>query len=258
LSLAGEPQKWREAILYAVLFAIGAVVMRGAGCAYNDIVDKDFDAKVARTALRPIPSGQVSLKAAWIFLGALCLIGLAVLLQFNLYTIYLGMASLALVAIYPFMKRITWWPQAFLGLTFNWGALMGYAALTGRLDAAALALYASGIAWTLGYDTIYAHQDKEDDALIGVKSSARRLGVRTKPALYIFYGASLALLALAGALAGLHPLYFAALVAPAAHFFVQIARVDIDAPASCLAVFKSNRESGLLVLAALLSGACLA
>jgi 4-hydroxybenzoate polyprenyltransferase len=253
LALAHGGGDWREAGNCALLFALGAFVMRGAGCAYNDIIDRDFDAKVARTALRPIPSGQISVKAAAIFLAALCFIGLFVLLQFNPYTIFLGLGSLALVALYPFMKRITWWPQAWLGLTFNWGALMGYAALEGRLDPPAFALYASGLAWTLGYDTIYAHQDKDDDALIGVKSSARRLGKATRPALYLFYGLTIAFLALAGALRGLSTIFFAALIMPAAHFFVQSLKVDPDDPASCLRVFKSNRDAGLLVLAALLS-----
>ncbi|MBL4618740.1 MAG: 4-hydroxybenzoate octaprenyltransferase, partial [Marinicaulis sp.] len=156
---------------YGALFAIGAFVMRGAGCAYNDIVDRDIDGQVERTALRPIPSGQISIKQASIFLGVLCFIGLIVLLQFNRTTIFLGLGSLALVAAYPFMKRVTYWPQAWLGLTFNWGALMGFTAASGRLSFGAVAIYAAGIFWTLGYDTIYAHQDKEDDALIGVKST---------------------------------------------------------------------------------------
>jgi 4-hydroxybenzoate polyprenyltransferase len=245
----------RKLALFAALFSIGAVVMRGAGCAYNDIVDKDFDARVARTAGRPLPSGQLSLRAAWIFLVALGMIGLFVLLQFNLFTIYLGLASLALIAAYPFMKRITWWPQAWLGLTFNWGALLGYAAVEGRLSPAALALYAAGVFWTLGYDTIYAHQDKEDDALIGVKSSARFLGSRTRPAIAVFYGATIALYALAGALIEASPLYFAVLAAPAVHFFAQWRRLDIASPANCLAVFRSNRDAGFLLLAALLSAA---
>ncbi|HXI88010.1 MAG TPA: 4-hydroxybenzoate octaprenyltransferase [Parvularculaceae bacterium] len=244
---------WPQLLAFALLFAVGAFVMRGAGCAYNDIVDKDFDAKVARTAMRPIPSGQISLGAAWAFLVALCLIGLAILLQFNPFTIYLGFGSLALVALYPFMKRFTWWPQAWLGLAFNWGALMGFSAVAGGLGLASWALYAAGLAWTLGYDTIYAHQDKEDDALIGVKSSARRLGNATKPALVVFYAATIALVALAGALARANPLFYVALLPAAAHFAWQILRLDINDAARCLAVFKSNREAGLLILAALLS-----
>ncbi len=242
---------------YALLFSIGAVVMRGAGCAYNDIVDRDFDAKVARTALRPIPSGQISVNKAWAFLAALCLAGLIVLLQFNSFTIALGLASLALVAVYPFMKRVTWWPQAWLGLTFNWGALMGYAAIAGELTIAPLLLYGAGIAWTLGYDTIYAHQDKEDDALIGVKSSARLLNARTKPALLIFFAFTIALSAGAAVIAEIPSTYAILFLAPAAHFLWQIRALDIDNSANCLRVFKSNREAGLLILAPLLLAAVL-
>jgi 4-hydroxybenzoate polyprenyltransferase len=235
------------------LFALGAFVMRGAGCAYNDIVDRDFDARVARTALRPIPSGQISVRNAWAFLVFLSLIGLAVLLQFNRLTIFLGVGSLALVATYPFMKRVTWWPQAFLGLTFNWGVLIGSAAASGAVSPSALCLYAAGVFWTLGYDTIYAHQDKDDDALIGVKSSALRLGSRTKPALALLYALTITFFGAAGALAGAHIFYFAALVPAAAHFLWQIRRLDIDDAALCLKLFKSNRDAGLLLLAALLS-----
>ena len=242
---------------FALLMSIGAYVMRGAGCAYNDIVDRDFDAKVERTALRPIPAGQISVKQAWAFLVFLSFIGLAVLLQFNRFAITLGLGSLALVAAYPFMKRITWWPQAWLGLTFNWGALMGYAAVTGKLSVSTALLYVAGISWTLGYDTIYAHQDKEDDALIGVKSSARRLGEKTKPALWLFFGAVLALFAVAGVVERFSAYYFVALAPAALHFTWQARSVDIDAPGSCLAIFKSNREAGLLLLAALLLEAAL-
>ena len=184
--------------LYAGLFAIGAYAMRGAGCAYNDIVDRGFDGQVARTALRPIPAGEISVKQAWAFLGFLCLVGLLVVLQLNPFTIALSFASLGLVAAYPFMKRITYWPQAWLGLTFNWGALVGFAALTGGLNAGAIAVYVAGFFWTLGYDTIYAHQDKEDDALIGVKSTALRFGERTKPWLVAFYGGTIASFIVAG------------------------------------------------------------
>jgi len=257
LAAASGGAAWGRLAWYAVLFAIGAVVMRGAGCAYNDIVDRDIDAKVARTALRPIPSGQISVRGAWVFLAALSLAGLLVLLQFNPFTIYLGLASLTLVAAYPFMKRLTWWPQAWLGLTFNWGALLGFAALQGGLKPSALLLYAAGFFWTLAYDTIYAHQDKEDDALIGVKSSARRLGGKTKPALAFFFAAALGLFALAGALEGFSLIYFAALLPALLHFAWQWRSLDIDAPASCLAIFRSNREAGLLLLAALLIEAML-
>lgn len=255
LAAAANEPRWPLLAFYAFLFAIGAFIMRGAGCAYNDIVDRDFDAKVARTALRPIPSGQISVGHAWIFLISLCLIGLGVLIQFNPFTILLGMSSLALVAAYPFMKRITWWPQAWLGLTFNWGALMGYAAMTGELALSAILLYAAGFFWTLFYDTIYAHQDKEDDALIGVKSSARRLGEKTRPALGLFIGVIFALFALIGFIEGFRPWYFAALTPALAHFLWQWRRTDIDDPARCLAIFRSNREAGLLLLAALLLAA---
>ena len=172
------PNPWHVA-----LFFIGAFVMRGAGCTWNDIVDRDLDAKVARTRSRPIPSGQVSVKGAAIFLVLQALVGLLVLLQFNRFTVFLGIASLAIVAVYPLMKRVIWWPQIVLGLAFSWGALMGWAAVFGALDAAPLLLYAGAIAWVIGYDTIYAHQDREDDALIGVKSTARLFGERTRLAL---------------------------------------------------------------------------
>ena len=224
--------------------------MRGAGCAYNDIVDKDFDARVERTALRPIPSGQISLKQAWAFLLGLCLVGLLVLIQFNRLTILLGLSALALVAAYPFMKRITYWPQAWLGLTFNWGALMGYAAAAGGLSWGAVAIYVAGVFWTLGYDTIYAHQDKEDDALIGVKSSALKLGAATKPFLIGFYVATIAGFAIAGAVIGAGVFYYLALLVPAGHFAWQIRKLDIDVSHNCLTVFKSNRDAGLLLLLA--------
>ena len=235
---------------YAVLMAIGSFVMRGAGCAYNDIVDKDFDAKVARTALRPLPSGRISLRAAWAFLIGLSLTGLLVLVQFNLFAIAVGAVSLAPIAAYPFMKRITYWPQAWLGLTFNWGVLVGYAAAAGTLVAGAFALYAAGIFWTLFYDTIYAHQDKEDDALIGVKSSALKLGAATKPWLAAFAAATLGAFAGAGWLIGAGPVYFLALAPAALHFLWQWRKLDIDDPDNCLRVFKSNRDAGLLLLLA--------
>ena len=201
---------------YLLLFAVGAFVMRGAGCTYNDIVDRDFDGRVARTADRPIPSGAVTLRGAIAFLLAQLLAGLAILLAFDATTIALGVASLVLVFTYPLMKRVTWWPQFFLGLTFNWGVLMGWTAVTGAPGAPALLLYAGGIAWTLGYDTIYAHQDKEDDALVGVKSSARRLGDRTRPALFASYAAAALLFGAAGHAAGLSWPFWVALAAAGA------------------------------------------
>ena len=236
-----------------LLFAIGALVMRGAGCTYNDIVDRDFDAKVARTAERPIPSGQVSPRQAAAFLALQLALGLIILLQFNLFTVWLGLASLILVFSYPFMKRITFWPQAWLGLTFNWGALMGWAAINGRLDWPPVLLYAAGIAWTLGYDTIYAHQDKEDDALVGVKSTALKLGERTGAWLVVFYGASLALLLAAGISAGLGWPYLLGVAGVAAHFLWQITVLRIDDPAHCLRLFKANRFVGWILLAGIVA-----
>ena len=237
-----------------VLFAIGAVVMRGAGCTYNDIVDRDFDAKVARTARRPIPSGQVSVRQAIVFLVAQLLVGLLILLSFNRFTILLGVLSLALVFTYPLMKRVTYWPQAVLGLTFNWGALMGWAAVTGAVGMPALALYAGGIAWTLHYDTIYAHQDKEDDALVGVKSTALKLGARTKPWLGGFSVATVILFEIAVASAGLGWPAMLAVAAVALHLTWQILTVDLDNPADCLAKFHSNRWIGWILLAGIVAG----
>ncbi len=186
--------------LVIVLFFVGAFVMRGAGCTWNDITDRDLDARVERTRSRPIPAGQVSVIKAAAFLVAQALVGLAVLLQFNRFAIATGIASLVIVAIYPFMKRITWWPQIVLGLAFSWGALMGFAVMLGRIDAAALWLYAGSIAWVIGYDTIYAHQDAEDDALIGIKSTALLFGARTRPALVAFYVLAVVLIGVALAL----------------------------------------------------------
>ncbi|GGC99463.1 4-hydroxybenzoate octaprenyltransferase [Aquisalinus flavus] len=241
-------------LFFTMLMAVGAFVMRAAGCIYNDIVDRDIDAKVARTANRPLASGRVSLTGAWALLVALSLIGLLVLIQFNLTAILTGLAALGLVAAYPFMKRITWWPQAWLGLTFNWGVLVGYAAVTGTLGWPAFLLWGAGIFWTLGYDTIYAHQDKEDDALIGVKSTALRLGERTQAWLVRFYTATVILAAIAGRLAGMNFWFFLLLVAPMAHFSWQIWRLKTDDPATCLKLFKSNRDAGLIMLGALLAG----
>ena len=244
---------WSLPVL-VLLFAIGAIVMRGAGCTYNDIVDRDFDAKVARTALRPIPSGQVSVRQAVVFLAAQLLVGLLILLAFNHFTVLLGVLSLALVFTYPLMKRITYWPQAVLGLTFNWGALMGWAAGWGGLHLPALALYAGGIAWTLHYDTIYAHQDKEDDALIGVKSTALKLGASTKPWLGGFSIATVILFEIAMASAGLGWPAMLAVAGVALHLTWQILTVDLDDPADCLAKFRSNRWIGWILLAGIFGG----
>ena len=234
-----------------VLFFIGAFAMRGAGCTWNDIVDRDLDKRVERTRSRPIPSGQVSVRAAAVFLVLQALVGLAVLLQLDRFAIAVGFASLAIVAVYPFMKRFTYWPQIGLGLAFSWGALMGWAATFWRLDPPAYLLYAGAIAWVIGYDTIYAHQDREDDALIGVKSTAILFGARTKPMLAVCYALAVVLIALAGWLAGGGVLFTLGLVAFAAHLAWQIVRLDIDDPLNCLAVFKSNRDAGLILFAAL-------
>lgn len=243
---------WPDPI-YILLFGIGAIVMRGAGCTWNDITDRDYDAKVARTATRPIPSGEVTVRGAFVFLVALLLVGLAILLTFNEFAIAVGVASLLLVFPYPFMKRITWWPQAWLGLTFNWGALVGWAAVTATLSSSAFFVYAAGFFWTLGYDTIYAHQDKEDDALIGVKSSARQLQGRTRPFLFVFYGTTVALLAAAGWTAGMTWPYYAGLAAAGLQLAWQAADVDIDNPHDCLKKFKSNKWFGLILLAGIIA-----
>ena len=243
---ATERGRWPDWRLL-VLFALGATVMRAAGCAYNDIVDRDLDAKVARTAGRPIPSGQISVKQAWAFLVGCSLVGLAVLLTMNRLAIGLGVLSLGLVAAYPFMKRITWWPQAWLGLTFNWGAPLGYAAAAGMLGWPALLLYASGLFWTLGYDTIYALQDIEDDALAGVKSTARRLGAGAPKAIAGFYAVCAALTLATGIAAGLGPLFYLFWLASALQFAWQAWRLRLDDPALALVLFKSNRDAGLLL-----------
>jgi 4-hydroxybenzoate polyprenyltransferase len=240
------PNPWHVA-----LFFVGAFVMRGAGCTWNDIVDRDLDARVERTRSRPIPSGQVSVARAAAFLVAQALVGLAVLLQFNAFTVATGIASLAVVAVYPFMKRITYWPQIVLGLAFSWGALMGWPARFGRLDAPAWLLYAGSIAWVIGYDTIYAHQDTEDDALIGVKSTALLFGQRTKPMLALFYAIAVALIGAAGWKAHGGIVFAIGLAAFAAHLAWQVVRLDIADPDVCLAVFKSDRDAGLILFAAM-------
>ncbi|MGX1498357.1 4-hydroxybenzoate octaprenyltransferase [Roseibium aggregatum] len=229
------------------LFFIGAVAMRGAGCTYNDLVDVDIDSKVERTRSRPIPAGQVSKLQAKIFLVVQALIGLAVLLQFNTYTIWLGIASLLPVAIYPFMKRITNWPQLFLGFAFSWGALMGWAAAFGSLSWSPLFLYVGGICWTIGYDTIYAHQDKEDDALVGVKSTARLFGEHTKPALILLYSCATALFFMAAMFADAGPAAFVGILAGVVHLGWQIVVLDIDDGDQCLQLFRSNSTYGWIL-----------
>jgi 4-hydroxybenzoate polyprenyltransferase len=233
------------------LFAIGAFAMRSAGCIYNDLLDRDLDAQVERTRSRPLASGQIGLKGALALMAALCLAGLWVILQFNLFAIVLGFASNGIVLVYPLMKRVTYWPQAVLGLAFGWGALMGWAAMFGELDPAPMLLYAGSVAWIIGYDTIYAHQDKEDDAIIGLGSTALRFGGRTREWLALFYGTALAGLALAGLLAGARFWFFAGLTLGAGQLAWQAATLDISDPVNCLERFRSNHRFGALIFAAL-------
>ncbi len=251
LAMPGSPLEL--AWLFA-LFGIGAVAMRGAGCTFNDIVDRNFDDMVERTRNRPLPSGRASLRGAWAWLAVQALAGLAVLLQLGQPALWLGIGSLGLVAIYPFMKRFTWWPQLFLGLAFNWGAWMGWAAVRHDIALAPAILYLAGICWTLGYDTIYAHQDKQDDALIGIKSSARRLGGATRPFLWAVYALTVLGIVLAGALAGLAWPFYPALAAAAAHLAWQARQVQPDDWRNCLDTFRANKLTGLLVLAAIALG----
>ena len=271
---AAERGRWPDPWLL-LAFLVGATQMRAAGCAFNDIVDRDIDAKVARTAMRPVASGQISVRGALGFLVVCSLLSLAILLALNAFCLVLGVLSLMLVAIYPFMKRITWWPQAWLGLTFNWGALLGYAAAQPFPSVYALAptllqpmgggfivhlhltpflLYASGVFWTLGYDTIYAVQDLEDDALAGVKSSARRLGAGAPNGVLVFYLLA-AVLALSAGVAGkLGLLFYPIAGLYAVHLIIQSRRLKIDDPARALMLFKSNRDAGLILLLAIVAG----
>jgi 4-hydroxybenzoate polyprenyltransferase len=242
---------WHDLYLL-MLFGVGAVVMRGAGCTYNDIVDRDIDAGVARTRGRPIPSGAVTVRQAWLFLGAQLAAGLAILIQLNWFAIEIGAASLLLVAAYPFMKRITWWPQAWLGLTFNWGALLGFAAQTGTLDAAVAMLYAGLFFWTLGYDTIYALQDKEDDALIGVRSTALLFGARARDWVLGFYTIAFALILASGFADHAGWPFAFVMLAAGAHLLWQVHSLEIDKPESCLKLFRANRDTGALIAAAFL------
>ncbi len=241
---------WSDPYLL-LLFAVGSLVMRGAGCTWNDIVDRELDALVKRTATRPLPSGAVSVRSATVFLFILVLLGFTVLIQLNTYSIMLGIAAIILVIIYPFMKRVTFWPQAFLGLTFNWGALVGWTAVKGELSWPPLMLYAAGIAWTLGYDTIYAHQDKIDDMQIGIKSSAIKLGALTKPLLWLFYGSAILLLTILGTAFKFSLIYAGILVVVACGFIWQIISVDLNDARDCLAKFQMNKWVGLLVFVGL-------
>ena len=237
-----------------LLFLAGSFVMRGAGCVVNDMWDRDMDRLVTRTAGRPLASGALRMRHAAAFLAVLLTLGLGILLQLNDLARILGVASLVLVVTYPLAKRVTWWPQLMLGFTFGWGAPMGYAVATGRVDGAAMALYVAAIVWILGYDTIYAHQDREDDALVGVRSTARLFARQTKPFLIICYMATIGLLALAGGLAGLAPWFYAGLIPPAALLAWQIIRININDPGLCLGLFKLNRETGAAIGLAILLG----
>ena len=252
-SIALATPGW-PSLLLVILFGLGAMIMRGAGCCFNDITDRHYDAQVARTADRPLPSGQMTVRQAVIWMGVLCLLGLVILLQFNLFAIGVGAASLALVFTYPLFKRFTHWPQAVLGLTFNWGALLGWAAVRGDIQTPALVLYAAGFFWTLGYDTIYAHQDKEDDALIGVKSTAVLLWGETRPWLWIFHAIAIALIGVSGWLVGLAWPFWAALALGALQLAWQSRDVKLDDPHDCLRKFRSNRLFGWLLFGGIIVG----
>ena len=252
VGLAGIRADHFPSLWHILLFFIGAFAMRGAGCTWNDLVDRNLDTKVERTRSRPIPSGQVSVAQATAFMVLQALIGFLVLVQFNRFTVVTGLVSLCVVVVYPFMKRITYWPQIVLGLAFSWGALMGWPAAFGRLDWPALVLYAGSISWVIGYDTIYAHQDREDDLLIGIKSTALLFGERTAPMLAAFYALAVVLIAAAGLMAGGGLIYMLGIIAFAAHLAWQVMRLDISDPAHCLKLFKSNRDAGLILFIAML------
>jgi len=242
----GVPNLW-----HAALFFVGAIIMRGAGCVLNDMADKDFDAAVERTRARPIASGRVSRQQAFIFMAALSLAGLVILLQFNWCTIVLGAASLLIVAVYPFMKRFTYWPQFVLGLAFNWGALLGWTATHASLSPAPFALYAGGIFWTLAYDTIYAHQDKDDDILVGIKSTALLFGESSRPWLAAFFALAMACFGAALYFAGAGLLAWVGLAGAAIHALWQLRNFDHNDGNRCLKLFKSNRMLGLIFLSGL-------
>ncbi|MGC8477718.1 MAG: 4-hydroxybenzoate octaprenyltransferase [Acetobacteraceae bacterium] len=245
---------WMRGAGLLALFALGSVVMRAAGCVVNDLWDRDIDRKVARTAARPLASGALRARQALGFLGVLLLAGLLILLQLNPLARLLGVASLLLVALYPAAKRVTWWPQLMMGFTFGFGAPLGYAAAAERIDAAWVALYAAAVLWDLGFDTVYAHQDREDDALAGVKSTARLFGERTRPFLAACYAGAVLLLILAGWLRGLASGFYILLPIPAALLAWQVVALDIHDPAGCLRLFRLNREVGIAVALALLAG----
>jgi len=252
VGLAGMRVEQFPSLWHVVLFFIGAFAMRGAGCTWNDLVDRNLDRLVERTRSRPIPSGQVTVAEATAFMVAQALIGFLVLIQFNRFTVFTGLASLLVVAIYPFMKRITYWPQIVLGLAFSYGALMGWPAAFGRLDWPAIVLYAGSISWVIGYDTIYAHQDREDDLLIGIKSTALLFGENTRPMLAGFYSGAVVLIGIAGLTAGGRLIFVLGLIAFAAHLAWQVVRLDVNDSAHCLKLFKSNRNAGLILFGAML------
>ena len=252
VGLAGMRAEQFPSLWHIVLFFIGSFAMRGAGCTWNDLVDRNLDGLVERTRLRPIPSGQVTVAEATVFMGLQALIGLLVLLQFNRYTVITGLASFSVIVIYPFMKRVTYWPQIVLGLAFSWGALMGWPAAFGRLDWPAIVLYAGSICWVIGYDTIYAHQDRDDDLLIGIKSTALLFREKTRPMLAGFYAGAVVLIGIAGLLAGGQLIFLLGLIAFAAQLAWQVLRLDINDSAHCLKLFKSNRDAGLILFAAML------
>jgi 4-hydroxybenzoate polyprenyltransferase len=255
VGLAGMRLGHMPSVWHIVLFFIGSFAMRGAGCTWNDLVDRDLDTKVERTRSRPIPSKQVTVAQATVFMLAQALVGLVVLLQFNRFTILTGLASLLVVAIYPFLKRFTYWPQIGLGLAFSWGALMGWPAEFAGLDWPAFVLYAGSISWVIGYDTIYAHQDRDDDALIGIKSTALLFRERTAPMLAAFYAGAVVLIGAAGLMAGGRFIFLIGLIAFAAHLAWQVMRLDINDSANCLKVFRSNRDAGFILFAAMLANA---
>ena len=249
MGLAFATGDLRDFPLYKLfLFAVGSALMRAAGCAYNDFVDRDFDAQVERTRSRPIPAGQISPKQALAFVAGCSLISLLILIQLGTLAIVLGFVSLGLVAAYPFMKRITWWPQAWLGITFNWGFPMGVAAVASNLTGPAIVFYLGLIFWTIGYDTIYALQDIEDDAMIGVKSSARALGHRARSGVAVFYAMAILLTGLGGATAHVSWLFFGGLLLVSGHLVMQVTRLRLGDNSLALTLFKSNRTTGLLWL----------
>ena len=249
-----EPGRQFDILWLFLLFGLGAIVMRGAGCILNDVFDKDYDSKVARTSDRPLPSGEISTIKALVFMAFLSLLGLLILIQFNFFAIIIGVSSLLVVFVYPLMKRITYWPQLILGLAFNWGALLGWAAIKGEIGSPALVLYVSGIFWTLGYDTIYALQDKKDDLIAGVKSSALKLNENTKFWLFIFYFLATTSLLLMGGLLQLNSIYFVLVLLSGFQLFWQVLFLKVDNPKSCLGMFQANKLFGWLILCAVFFG----